>query len=81
MSTDKPLPKMLKKELIQYVKELEKDKMEHVRASSSWDHYRETRTDVELKLKEERSEAITALEVWKSGYLEMQEVNATLQPG
>jgi predicted amino acid-binding ACT domain protein len=79
MSTDKPLSKMLKKELIQYIKELEKKAEEHAKAYLSWKAYRESREQVEAKLKEERNEARTALEVWKSGCLEAQEQNQILQ--
>ena len=64
---DKPLDKMLKKELIQYVQELQKKDREHSSAFIRWTAYRESRVDFEAKLAEEKQEAITALEVWKSG--------------
>ena len=56
---DKPLSKMLKKELIQYAKELETKDAAHSKARMSWEHYRETRTDVEVKLKEARNRALS----------------------
>ena len=76
---DKPLSKMLKRELIQYAKELEKKAEEHGKAYLSWEAYRESRSEFEAKLKEEKNEAITALEVWKSGCLEAQEQHTILQ--
>jgi chromosome segregation ATPase len=79
MSAEKPLPKMLKKELIQYIKELEKKAEEHSKAFISWENYRKSIEPREEKLKEERYEAIKALEVWKSACLEAQDANKHLQ--
>ena len=70
---------MLKKDLIQRVEELEKKAWEDDKAFISANAYQKSRELVENKLEKEKQEAITALEVWKSGCLESQELNMILQ--
>jgi hypothetical protein len=79
MILEKPLSKMLKKELVKVVKDYQTQEKATNKSLDQAEAYRERRQQVENKLKEERHEAITALEVWKSGYLEMQETNTILQ--
>jgi len=76
---NKPRAKMVKRELLGYIKELERTGSEHSRAYQSAKDDKMSWEGREAKLKEDKQEAITALEVWKSGCLEAQESNVIMQ--
>jgi len=75
----KPVKKMIKKELIEYINECEEREMARNEAMKKTMQYQEDAESRERKLREEKAEALTALELWKSGCLEAQKVNNTIQ--
>lgn len=79
MTFDKPISKMNKKDLVQALKDYQKLEDSLTSSMMQMEERDKQHKNVENKLKEEKHEVITALEVWKSGYLDMQDLNTTLQ--
>jgi hypothetical protein len=79
MILEKSLSKMTKKELLKTVKDYQELEEKLNKSVDQLEEHNERHTARENKLKEEKQEAITALEVWKSGCLELEEANNVLQ--
>jgi len=79
MDTEKPINKMTKKELLAVIADCTDQSVANLNSIEQMREERDTWDKVKEKLIAEKHEAITALEVWKSGCLDAQALTADLQ--